>query len=404
MPQVKTGLDRLRDGDYPLAPGQRVGLLCHAASVDQELRHAAGLVTQLCDQAGARLVRLFGPEHGVRGDAQDMVGVGDEPKKDPLLGLIVVSLYGAELSSLRPRPEHLEDLDLLIIDLQDVGSRYYTYVWTLVLCMEVCAGMPNPPGILVLDRPNPLGGSRVEGPGIEAGFQSFVGLHDVPTRHGLTMGELAQLCRAERGLDLELDVLAMEGWRRRDLFDHAGLPWVLPSPNMPSLETALVYPGGCLVEGTNLSEGRGTTRPFELTGAPYIQGHTLARALEAEGLPGVRFRSVGFTPTFQKHAGRLCGGIQHHLTDRDPFCSLRTGVALLRAARRGWPESFQWRKEAYEFVTEIPAIDLLAGGTWLREGVDGGADLEELCAPWREQEDAFIERRRPFLLYPEKGP
>ena len=403
MSNVRTGLDRLRDGDLRLEPNQRVGLLCHAASVDSDLRHAAGIVTRLCHDAGARLVRLFGPEHGVRGDAQDMVDVGDEPQRDPLLGLIVVSLYGAELSSLRPRPEHLEDLDLLIVDLQDVGSRYYTYVWTLVLCMEVCAAMDRPPRLLVLDRPNPLGGERVEGPGIQPGFNSFVGHHDLPNRHGLTMGELALLCEAERGLDLDLEILSMTGWRRQDLFDETGLPWVLPSPNMPTLDTALVYPGGCLVEGTNLSEGRGTTRPFELTGAPYLEGPSLARSLEAEGLPGVRFRPLGFTPTFQKHGGQLCGGIQIHITHRDDFRPLRTGVALLRAARLANADAFQWRKEAYEFVTDVPAIDLLAGGAWLREGVDSGADLQEICAGWKEQEQAFVQRRAPFLLYPAKG-
>ncbi len=401
MPKVRTGLDRLRDGHYKISPDQRVGLLCHAASVDSELRHAAGIVTRLCEGAGARLVRLFGPEHGVRGDAQDMVGVSDEPRRDPLLGLIVVSLYGAELSSLRPQPGHLEDLDLLIVDLQDVGSRYYTYIWTLVLCMEVCASLEDPPKVLVLDRPNPLGGdgSAVEGPGIKSGFHSFVGHHDLPNRHGLTIGELARLCRQERGLQVELEVLEMEGWRREHLFDDTGLPWVLPSPNMPTLDTALVYPGGCLVEGTNLSEGRGTTRPFELTGAPFMDGQALARALRGAGLPGVLPRSVGFTPTFQKHKGSLCGGVQLHITDRESFRPLRTGVALLRAARQCWPEAFDWRDEAYEFVDDKPAIDLLAGGTWLREGVDGGADLEEICAGWGEQEAAFLERRKPHLLY-----
>ena len=399
MPQVRTGLDRLRDGDLKLEPNQRVGLLCHAASVDSGLRHAAGVVTRMCEGAGARLVRLFGPEHGVRGDAQDMVGVSDEPRRDPLLGLIVVSLYGAELSSLRPQPEHLADLDLLLVDLQDVGSRYYTYVWTLVLCMEVCAEMKSPPRVLVLDRPNPLGGAVVEGPGIEAGYHSFVGLHDLPSRHGLTMGELALLCREERGLRVELEVLGMEGWQREHLFDATGLPWVLPSPNMPTLDSALVYPGGCLMEGTNLSEGRGTTRPFELTGAPYVDGQVLARALKAEGLPGVRPRPVGFSPTFQKHSGSLCGGVQLHITDRDAFRPLRTGVALLRAARQAWPGAFAWREEAYEFVDDKPAIDLLAGGAWLREGVDGGADLEEICAGWNAQEQAFCERREQYLLY-----
>ena len=390
---VRTGLDRLGDGEFSLR-GQRIGLLCHAASIDRRLRHAAERVAGL---VGDGLTLLFGPEHGVRGDAQDMVGVADRLTPDPHLGVPVVSLYGSDEASLRPRAEHLSELDLLVVDLQDVGSRYYTYVWTMVMCLGACADAGV--RVLVLDRPNPLGGALVEGPGVAPGFESFVGYHAVPTRHGLTMGEVAALCRAERDIAVDLEVLPMQGWRREMLADETGLPWVMPSPNMPTLDAALVYPGGCLYEGTNLSEGRGTTRPFELVGAPYVNGRALAAALDREGLDGVALRPCGFSPTFQKHAGQLCGGVQLHLTDASAFRPLRAGVAIVAAAHRLWPEAFAWRKEAYEFVDEHPAIDLLAGGTWLREGVEAGAGIDELCEGWAAYEEEFMRRREQYLLY-----
>jgi len=382
------------DGDAGLVlRGVRCGLLCHPASVSGDLRHAVDAVRD----SGAQLRCLFGPEHGIFGEAQDMVGV--ESGCHPRHGTQVHSLYGSSEESLRPRPEWLEDLDLVLIDLQDVGSRYYTYVWTMVLTIQACADAGR--RVAVLDRPNPIGGSQIEGPGIEEGCRSFVGLHSVPVRHGLTAGELARLVTAEAGLEgkVDLTVVPMLGWQRELMFDATGLHWVLPSPNMPAPSTALVYPGGCLLEGTNLSEGRGTTQPFEIVGAPWVDGWTLAQALGQEDLPGVRFRPTTFWPTFHKHGGQSCGGVQVHVVDRRAFRPLRTFVALLGAVHRLWPGQFRWRAQPYEFVHDRPAIDLLAGGSWLREGVERDVPLAQLADGWAVAESEFEDRRRGWLLY-----
>jgi len=394
---VRTGLDRLASLDLGLG-GARCGLLCHPASVARDLRHAAELV----GETGARLGCLFGPEHGATGEAQDMEGVESAPH--PRLGVPVHSLYGRSEDSLRPAPGCLDDVNAVIIDLQDVGARYYTYVWSMVMMIEACAEQGRGIRVLVLDRPNPLGGLAVEGPGIEEGFTSFVGHHPVAVRHGLTAGELARLATAELGLSdrVDLDVVPMQGWRRGQLFDETGLPWVLPSPNMPTLETALVYPGACLLEATNVSEGRGTTRPFELVGAPWIDGWELGAALAREDLPGVRFRPTCFRPTFHKHRGQSCGGVQQHVTDRRAFRPFRTGVALLATVKRLWPDELAWRDQPYEFVHDRPAIDLLAGGAWLREGVERGSTLAELTAGWDSAEAAFRARRSPHLIYSDR--
>ncbi|MBA4062431.1 MAG: DUF1343 domain-containing protein [Isosphaera sp.] len=389
MTPVRTGLDVLRDRDWGPLRGRRVGLVCHPASVDSRLRHAADL---LAAAPGVELAALFGPEHGFRGTAQDLVGVGDADAP----GLRVHSLYGASVDSLRPTAEHLRGLDVLVVDLQDVGSRYYTFQATMLYGLEAAAA--HGVGVVVLDRPNPLGGAAVEGPTVRPGFESFVGPHPVPTRHGLTVGELARLYRAERGLAVDLDVVPCDGWRRGQAFDETGLPWVLPSPNMPTVDTAFVYPGQCLLEGTNLSEGRGTTRPFELCGAPWVDPRAAAARLEADGLPGVRFRPAWFRPTFQKFAGVDCGGVQLHVTDRRAFRPVRTGLAAL-AALRG--PGFAWRTEEYEFVADRPAVDLLFGSDRERVALDAGRPWAEVAAGWEAEEAAFRERRRPFLLYPE---
>jgi uncharacterized protein YbbC (DUF1343 family) len=392
MPRVRVGLERVLDEGGDALAGRRLGLLCNPTSVDAELRHTADLLQA---RVGSRLRCLFGPEHGVRGDAQDMVAV--ETSRDARTGLPVHSLYGAGQASLAPPPASLEGLDALVFDIQDVGARYYTYVWTLALTMRACAEAHVE--VVVLDRPNPLGGVAVEGGLVADGYRSFVGLYPVPNRHGLTVGEVAQLVNEVHGLGCRLSVVRMSGWRRDMLFDDTGLPWVLPSPNMPTLDTALVYPGMCLVEGTELSEGRGTTRPFELFGAPFVDGARLQAALEAERLPGVRLRPVGFRPTFHKHAGLPCGGVQLHVTDRTAFRPYLTGVAALRAVRALWPDDFHWRTRAYEFVTDRPAIDLLCGGPAVREMIDAGAPLEAIAATWRDDEARFRAARTPYLLY-----
>ncbi|MEO8703498.1 MAG: DUF1343 domain-containing protein [Kofleriaceae bacterium] len=391
---IQTGLARVvTEANSPLE-GRRIGLLCNPTAVDGELVHAVELMSRRVDW---KLISLFGPEHGVRGDAQDMIHV--DTAHDARSGLPVHSLYGATETTLTPTPAMLEDIDVMVYDVQDVGSRYYTFVWTMVLAMRACAKAGK--AFCVLDRPNPLGGMELEGGAIAPGFESFVGLLSCPNRHGMTAGEIARWRHNVEKLDLDLAVISMRGWRRDTRFDHTGLPWVMPSPNMPTTDTALVYPGMCLVEGTELSEGRGTTRPFELAGAPHLDGHRLAADLAAFNLPGVIFRPVVFTPQFQKHAGKPCGGVQIHVTHPDNFRPYRTGVAFLKACHDQAPDQFQWRHRAYEFVDKIPAIDLLAGSAALREGIAAGASLDELSARWPREEGAFAEERAEFLLYAE---
>lgn len=389
---TQTGLARLVAEGSSLLEGRRVGLLVNQTAVDAQLRHAIDLLGARTD---FRVTALFGPEHGVRGDAQDMIAV--EGTRDPRSGLPVHSLYGHTTESLTPTAAMLEDVDVLVYDVQDIGSRYYTFVWSMVLAMRACAAAGK--GFIVLDRPNPLGGVHVEGGTIAAGFDSFVGLVPCPNRHGLTAGEIARWRHSTERLDLELAVITMRGWERELRFEHTGLPWVLPSPNMPTPETALVYPGMCLVEGTELSEGRGTTRPFELAGAPHLDGHRLAADMTAMALPGVMMRPASFFPQFQKHARTPCDGIQLHITNPETFRPYRTGVAFLKAAHDQAPEQFHWREKAYEFVDAIPAIDLLAGSAALREGIAAGASLEDLAARWPREEGAFAEERAEFLLY-----
>jgi len=331
----------------------------------------------------------------VRGDAQDMIGV--DAATDTVTGLPVHSLYGHTEASLSPTRAMLDDIDVMVFDIQDVGSRYYTFVWTMVLAMRACAKAGKQ--FVVLDRPNPIGGVHVEGAVIQPGFESFVGLVSCPVRHGMTAGEIARWRHGEEKLDLELAVITMRGWSRDLWFEHTGLPWVLPSPNMPTVDTALVYPGMCLVEGTELSEARGTTRPFELFGAPHVDGQRLARDLAAMDLPGVIARACTFTPTFHKHAGKACGGIQLHVTDADAFRPYRTGIAVLKAAHDQDPAQFRWRAKAYEFVDKIPAIDLLAGTAAIREGITAGTSLDDLTRRWPRDEGAFRDERSGYLLY-----
>lgn len=389
---IQTGLARLVADGASILEGRRLGLLCNPTAIDGEFRHVVDLLSTRPD---LKVTALFGPEHGVRGDAQDMISVDGARDRS---GLPVHSLYGHTIDSLSPTPAMLEDIDVMVYDVQDVGSRYYTFVWTMVLAMRACAKAGK--AFCVLDRPNPLGGVHVEGGAITPGFESFVGLVSCPNRHGMTAGEIARWRHGVEGLDLELAVISMRGWERDMLYDHTGLPWVMPSPNMPTVDTALVYPGGCLVEGTELSEGRGTTRPFELSGAPWLDPYKLAAEMTAMNLPGCALRPLYFTPTFQKHAKQACGGVQIHLTNVDAFRPYRTSVAFLKAAyaQRPEPATF-WRTRAYEFVDTIPAIDLLAGNAQLREGIEAGASLDDLAARWPRDEGAFQEERETFLLY-----
>jgi uncharacterized protein YbbC (DUF1343 family) len=390
--RVRTGLDLLSEQAFAPLRGLRIALVTHPAAVDHQLRHAADL---LANATGVRLTALFGPEHGLFGEAQDLVGVGSG--YDSGTGLRVYSLYGDSAESLHPTEEQLRGLDALVIDLQDVGSRYYTFQATMLFCLEAASRFQLL--TVVLDRPNPLGGAAVEGPLLQPGYESFVGIHPLATRHGMTIGELARMYKAERHLAGDLQVIRCVGWKPEMHFDQTGLPWVLPSPNMPSLDTALVYPGQCLLEGTNLSEGRGTTRPFELCGAPGIDARSLCNRLRDEGWPGVLFRPAWFRPTFHKFAGQMCAGVQLHVVDRESFQPVRTGLAVLAAFRDDAGDRFDWRREPYEFVSDRLAIDLLFGSERERTALEAGHPASEIALAWEADEEAFRRRREPFLLY-----
>lgn len=391
-PRVRTGLDVLVSQSFAPLHGLRIGLVTHPAAVDAQLRHAISLLTQA---PGIHLAALFGPEHGLLGEAQDLIGV--KHGNDPASGLKVHSLYGDRFESLKPSDEQLQGLDALVIDLQDIGSRYYTFQATMLYCLEAAARRKMK--TILLDRPNPLGGIAVEGPLLQPGFDSFVGPHPIATRHGLTMGELARFYQAKRGIDGELLVIPCEGWRREMDFDQTGLPWVLPSPNMPTVETAFVYPGQCLLEGTNLSEGRGTTRPFELCGAPGIHPHRLVERLRDEELPGVALRPAWYQPTFHKFAGQTCGGVQLHVTNREAFQPVRSSLSLLAAVRDQLGTTFDWRREPYEFVSDRLAIDLLFGSDRERLALEAGLSPREIARAWEAEEAAFRQRRQEFLIY-----
>ncbi len=390
--RVRIGIERILDEKLGVRPGDRVALVANQASVLPDLSHA---VVRFAAHGQFRLVRLLAPEHGLWGDAQDMIAVGHET--DPVTGLPIVSLYGTSETSLRPEPSALDGVDVVVFDLQDVGSRYYTFLATLAYLMEV-AGRCGV-RVVVADRPNPIGGAAVEGPLVEPDFESFVGAFPVPVRHGMTAGEVARYLREAREIECELTVVELDGWRRDRWFDGTGLPWVAPSPNMPTVETAGVYPGQCLLEGTLLSEARGTTKPFELCGAPFVDPFALIRELERLGLPGVHLRPLFFRPTFHKFAGQRCGGVQIHVVERQTFLPFRTSLALISSIRRLWPERFEWRRETYEFISDRLAFDLLTGSDRVRLGIEAGAALEDIEAGWRDQHREFLELRRRFLLY-----
>jgi uncharacterized protein YbbC (DUF1343 family) len=399
--RVGTGLDVLVAERFARLAGRRVGLIANPTSVDVRLRHAVDL---LVNAPGVTLVSLFGPEHGIRAEAQDLIGVASDV--DRRTGVPVHSLYGADVASLTPTPEQLEGLDTLVFDVQDVGSRYYTFPATMKYAMQSAARARI--AFVVLDRPNPIGGDLIEGPSVEPGNESFIGSRPIPTRHGLTVGELAQLDLAELGLDLDLTVIPCSGLERSMAWANTGLPWVIPSPNMPTPDTATVYPGGCLVEGTNLSEGRGTTRPFELWGAPWLDPFVLADAITRELTScgrdeGLILRPCSFLPTFQKHADAVCGGVQVHVTDPRAFRPVAAYTIALAVARGFDVERFAWRTEAYEFISDPIAIDLLFGSgrerALIESGPPSGWARDLFDGDWRREEVAFAERREPYLLY-----
>ncbi len=405
MSLVQTGADLLLAKELDRLRGKRVGLVCNQSTVlHPDLDH---LVDALHAADGIEITALFAPEHGLRGEAQDMESV--ETMRDPATGLPVHSLYGSTEASLTPTAAMLAEVDLLVFDVQDIGSRYYTFAATLLLCMRRCAALGLP--VLVLDRPNPLGGGSVRGGTVAPGFESFVGLYPVPVRHGLSVGELAVYLEATLEVGCALEVIWCQGWKREQDFDETNLTFVPPSPNMPTLETAIVYPGLCLLEGTELSEGRGTTRPFEIFGAPGLDGVRLREALHAEGGPlakatleGVHLRDVSFRPMFQKHAGQTCGGLFLHVHDRAAFDPWRFGLHLVHTLALHFPECFAWRAKAYEFVDSIPAIDLLTGSAAFRDAVEAGVPLDAVFEAQARDEAAFRKARAPFLHHPSSSP
>jgi uncharacterized protein YbbC (DUF1343 family) len=385
---LSLGSDRLLASNR--LDGRRVGIVCNPASVDAELRHVAD---RLATHPRARLTAIFGPQHGFRSDVQDnMIETGhahDQVRRVP-----VYSLYS---ETREPTAEMLKDLDVLVIDLQDVGVRIYTYIYTLANCLK--AAKRHGLEVIVCDRPNPIGGAQVEGMVLVPGFESFVGMYSIPMRHGMTIGEIARLFNDHFGLGADLDVVPMDGWSRDMYWDATGLTWIISSPNIPTFDTTTVYPGSVLFEGTNVSEGRGTTRPFELLGAPWIVAEPFADAMNHRGLPGVFFRPALFEPTFHKHATRGCAGCQVHVRDRAVFRPVEAGVALIEAFRAAAPDQFAWKPPPYEYEFEKMPIDCLAGSSALREQIERGMPARDIAASWEAPVAAFEKIRTRFLLY-----
>ncbi len=387
---VASGCDTfLADSGAPLK-GRRVGLLANPASVSRGLVPTSDVLVA----CGARLDRLFGPQHGLLGDTQANM-IEWRGYTDARLGIPVHSLYGADRA---PTGEMLEGCEAVVVDLPDVGARPYTYLWTAVLMIRACAEKGIQ--VFVLDRPNPIGGETVEGPLLLSEYRSFVGLYPLPMRHGLTIGEALALVNATERIGCDLRIVKMQGWRRSMYFDETGLPWVLPSPNLPTLDTAIAYPGTVLLEGTNLSEGRGTTRPFEIVGAPWIDARAFAAKLSVLDLGGVIFRPLSFAPAWDKYAGEPCGGIQIHVTDRRSFRPVRCGAAIVATAAAAYPDRFRWTNPPYEYEYEHAPIDVISGGTGLREAIAAGlGGLPALFAAWERDERRFEEERSSHLLY-----
>jgi uncharacterized protein YbbC (DUF1343 family) len=370
--------------------GKRIGIVANPASIDRDFTH---IVDRVLAEPGISLGAIFGPQHGFHATLQDNM-IETPHDRDTRRCVPVYSLYS---ETREPTGEMLSGLDVLVIDLQDVGTRVYTFIYTMANCLKAAGRIGLP--VIVCDRPNPIGGVAVEGDLLKPGFESFVGLFPIPLRHGLTIAELARFFNDRFELGATLDVVPMEGWSRAMYWDETALPWVIPSPNMPTLDTAIVYPGQVLFEGTMLSEGRGTTRPFELVGAPWIDADRFAAQMNALGLPGIHFRPTYFEPTFQKHARTTCGGCQLHVTDRAAFRPVVTAAALLHAFRAANPEKFAWRQPPYEYEHDKMPIDILAGSNELREQIDAGLDHRQIAESWAADQAAFQRDRESFLLY-----
>lgn len=387
---IQLGIERLCASPDPRLRGQRLALLSNQASTDRHFIHGRDLLMR---SYPGQLTCLFSPQHGFFSEKQDnMIESGHAT--DAVSGLPVYSLYG---ETRRPYAEMFAEVDVLLIDLIDVGTRVYTFIWTVVYCLQVAAETGTK--VMILDRPNPIGGVAIEGNLLKEECASFVGLHSIPMRHGLSVGEMALLCNREMGINAELSVVAVGGWRRSMLFDQTGLPWVFPSPNMPGFATALVYPGQVIWEGTNVSEARGTTLPFELFGAPFVEHQEVMSALSSTDLPSCVLRPLCFEPTSGKWMGQKCVGFQIHVTDAFTFRPYRTSLALLQALYRLYPGNFAYKEPPYEYEFERLPMDLILGDRRVREAVEHGVSIIELEQSWQGELDVYRQRIAPVLLY-----
>lgn len=384
-----SGLDVLVKEGFSRYLGKRVAILANQASVDKNLDH----IVPLAKKYGLNLVKLFAPEHGFNGILQDMEHVGEA--KDASLGIPIISLYGDHKESLKLQSKHLKDVDILLCDLQDIGARYYTFHCTIAWAMAAC--QESGTRLVVLDRPNPINAKDIEGNLVENTHFSFVGAYPLPNRHGFTMGELVHYVKDTLHADFDCEVVWMENYQRESYFDDIDLPFVPPSPNMPNFDTALVYPGMCLIEGTNLSEGRGTCTPFLLVGAPYINAEEFKKRIDAFDAPGVKTRACSFMPKFQKHADKICQGVYIHVIDRHQFKPLRFALGVIKAAMSF--DGFDWRREAYEFETDRLAIDLLLGNERIRQELENKNSLDAIFKTYKDTEVLFTEKRATYLHY-----
>lgn len=387
---IKLGLETLLEQPSRYLGSERVGLICNQASVDHGFRHAADL---LYERAEVNLRALFGPQHGIRGDVQDNM-IETDHAVDPATGLPIYSLYS---ETREPTEAMLKDVDVLVFDMQDVGCRIYTFAYTMANSMVAAKRFGKK--VIVCDRPNPINGRDVAGNVLESEQASFVGLFPMPTRHGMTLGELAQLFNDKFGIACDLSVIPMEGWDRDCWLDETDTPWVLPSPNIPTPDSATVFPGTVHFEGTQISEGRGTTRPFELIGAPYIEPEKYAQRLNELNFAGVYFRSCVFRPTFQKHGGVSCGGVQIHVIDRSIFEPVSAGVAMVKVAYELYPEEFRWKEPPYEYVYDRNPFDVIAGTSRIREVIESGGTIEDLWSWWAPNLEEFKKLRETYLIY-----
>ncbi len=391
MKQVMPGIQQLKEL-HPLWLKQaRLGLLCNQASIDLSSRPSSHIIAELADK---NLQALFSPQHGILGEAQANM-VETEDAIDPDLRIPIYSLYSSKTRT--PTEEQLAKIDCLLIDLQDVGTRVYTFATTMGFCLEAAARYKKK--VVVLDRPNPINAEQVEGNIVKEGLRSFVGFASLPMRHGMTMAELAQFFNKERKIRADLEIIPMQGYKRRYFFSDTGLPWIPPSPNMKTPATALVYPGQVLLEGTNISEGRGTTKPFESFGAPFIDASLLQQKLEKRNLPGVRFQEASFTPGFDKWKGQLCRGLEIQVTDARTYKPYYTTLAIIQEVIKAWPDQFCFIPPPYEYEFNRLPIDIITGDETIRKGLEDGSDLDEMEESWQEELKGFLIKRKQYLLY-----